>query len=191
MSFSLSASLRRIKPQGTRDRLARRREADLLFASRVSLAGAELLLDTVVYIDVLQTRAPPEVKELLVGRLKMHSSVALGELTHLFGRLDPADPRTPRTLSQLRGAIEDIPAHRLQVPSLRAFGEAGMLAGLAARLGGRAHEVELFNDALLLLQAAEAGRILLTRNLRDFDILQQLAPHAQVIFYRRASGAGA
>lgn len=59
-----------------------------------------------------------------------------------------------------------------------------MLAGLAARLDGREHGLPLLNDAQLLLQAAEQGCALLTRNVGDFDILQQLQPQAQVIVYR-------
>jgi hypothetical protein len=36
------------------------------------------------------------------------------------------------------------------------------------------------------VQARDQGAALLTANLRDFDILQQLVPAAQVVFYRAA-----
>ena len=56
--------------------------------------GPPLLLDTAVYIDVLQGRSPPEVDELVRLRTCQHSAVCLAELTHAFGRLDPRHPGT-------------------------------------------------------------------------------------------------
>lgn len=142
------------------------------------------MLDTCVYIDLLQSNAPLEIDALLRLRTVNHSTVVLSELTHLFGAFEPAHRRTRLALVELRSVIEDIPAHRLSRPSEQAFGEAGLLAGLAVRLAGRKPGVELLNDALLLLQALESGCVLLTRNLADFDLLQQLVPQARVAFYR-------
>lgn len=184
MSFDVAAALRRMKPQRAAKPLVRRRDADLTFVSRPGAPGQELLLDTCVYLDVLQGRSPPELDEVLQLRIVNHSTVALSELTHLFGRLDPANPATKATLAALGEVLGDIPAHRLAGPSARAAGEAGMLGGLAARLAGRPPGIELLNDALLLLQAHEGGLVLLTRNIADFDLLQQLTPQAQVLFYR-------
>ena len=143
------------------------------------------MLDTCVYIDVLQGRTPLIADETLSLRIINHSTVALSELTHLFGRLDPAHPETKGTLRELAGVVVDIPGHRLSRPSERAAGEAGVLAGLASRLAGRPSGADLLNDALLLLHAAETGCTLLTRNLSDFDLLQQLWPQSSVSFYRR------
>lgn len=185
MSFSLAQSLRRLKPQRAATSLIRRADAELPLVTAPAGPGPELLLDTTVYIDVLQGRTPPEVDQLLTLRVLNHSTVALAELTHLFGRLDPRHPGTRAALDMLARTLNDIPAHRLTVPSVRASGEAGMLAGLATRLTARAHTPELLNDALLLLHAAETGRVLLTRNVSDFDFLQQLAPWARVLVYRR------
>lgn len=186
MSFSLARSLRRLKPQRIAPALARRADADLPFVTAGAAPGAELLLDTGVYIDVLQGRTPLEVDRLLDLRILNHSSVSLAELTHLFGRLDPSHPGTKTALSELAGTLRDIPPHRLTAPSVRACGDAGMLAGLAARLGGRAHGAALLNDATLLLHAEETGRVLLTGNVEDFDLLQQLAPSARILLYRRS-----
>ncbi|HLY55682.1 MAG TPA: hypothetical protein VKS60_09000 [Stellaceae bacterium] len=186
MTFDIAASLRRVKPQRSGLQLSPRNEADLPFVTASIGPGAELLLDTGIYIDILQARMPPEVKRLLASRTQNHSSVALAELTHLFGRLDPNHKGTAASLAALRLALDRIPQHRLTAPSLRACGEAGMLAGLAARLTGRAPGTELLNDALLFLQAGESGRTLLTSNIRDFDHLQQLAPWPQILFYRRS-----
>ncbi len=185
MSFDLSDALRRLKPQRQVRRLTCRPDDDLPILAAPAEPGPELLLDSCVYIDVLQGHSPPAVDSLLGLRIINHSTVALSELTHLFGRLDPAHPMTQSVLDQLSGVIGDIPAHRLSRPSARAAGEAGILAGLATRLSGRAPGTDLLNDALLLLQAAETGCTLLTRNLADFDPLQQLWPRASVLFYRR------
>lgn len=163
----------------------RRADADLPFVTdRTTLAGRELLLDTSVYVDVLQGRTPTAVDRLLQTRIINHSTVALSELTHLLGALDPAHPRTAGVLKALGQTIDDIPPHRLTQPSTRACGEAGMLTGLATRLTGQANGMVLLNDALLFLHAAEAGCALLTGNIRDFDWFDQLLPGTGVLLYR-------
>ncbi len=62
-----------------------------------------------------------------------------------------------------------------------------MLAGLATRLSGAGPDglPALLNDASLYLQALEHGWIVLTRNLRDFDVFDQLLPAERVLFYDR------
>ena len=88
--FDFDAARRwaRFDPQKT---LARRADDELPFVDASRIGGQGLLLDTCVYIDVLQRRAPERVKRLLTTRLSNHSGVVLAELTHLFGRLDPRD----------------------------------------------------------------------------------------------------
>ena len=145
------------------------------------------MLDTCVYIDVIQGRTPSTVDMLLRARITNHSSICLSELAHLFGRLAPDHPETERTLAKIEGAISRIPPRRLTAPSTRALGEAGMLAGLVARLGGYPEDRQAFlNDAILYLHAIEQGCIVLTRNLREFDFFDQLLPHRAVLFYRQA-----
>jgi predicted nucleic acid-binding protein len=187
LSFELARALRRIKPQRTTDAIRRRSFADLPIVRKPVAAGPELLLDTCVYVDVLQGRTPASVDELLQARIVNHSTVCLAELTHLFGRLDPAHPGTSRVLREIRRTIEDIPGHRLSSPSATATGEAGMLAGLVARLSGAGHgeNATLLNDASLYLQALERGWIVLTRNVRDFDSFDQLLPAGRVLFYEQ------
>ena len=85
----------------------------------------ELLLDTCVYIDVAKDRTSAALDRLLSRRPIRHSSVALAELTHLFGRLDPGHPATASTLREVASIVADIPERRLSAPSLQAFGEAG------------------------------------------------------------------
>lgn len=96
-----------------------------------------MILDTSVYLDVLQARTPDAVDELLTYRVCYHSAVCLAELTHVFGRLDPAHPSTSGVLQTVRDVIEDIPLHRLQAPDSATWGEAGMLAGELFRLSAR------------------------------------------------------
>ncbi len=145
------------------------------------------MLDTGVYVDVLQGSTPPEVDEILAVRQVTHLSVMLGELSHNFGRLDPADPRTPAVLRQLTGLFDDIRPHRIEQDiSARVLMEAGILAGLVCRLGGLppGREVAALNDATLYLHALEQGHTVLTGNIRDFDVLQQILPGGRVLFYR-------
>ena len=132
MSFDLKRSLRRFKPRRRIARLIRRSDEALPFISEKAASGPELLLDTCVYIDILQHRAPEGVNSLLMARLSNHSGVALAELTHLFGRLDPRDDRTGRVLAEISGVIADMPGHRLTAPSRNVLAVAGILAGFSA-----------------------------------------------------------
>ncbi|MDT9600133.1 type II toxin-antitoxin system VapC family toxin [Sphingosinicella rhizophila] len=188
MSFDLAATLRRLKPQKREEKLIRRPDAELDFARDAPLAGPPLLLDTCVYIDTLQGRAPREVKQLIVARVVNHSSVALAELVHLFGRLDPSDHRTRTSLAKVASVVEAMPPHRLLAPSIQAMAEAGMVSGTIARLRGlaKSDRQPLLNDAILFLQALEAGYNVLTRNIGDFDLIQQLVPGGSLLLYRPA-----
>jgi predicted nucleic acid-binding protein len=188
LSFDLARALRRIKPQRNTANIRRRPVTDLRFVQSAVSTRTELLLDTCVYIDMLQGRAPDRVNDLLEARVSNHSTVCLSELTHLLGHLDPARKGTKAVLDEIRITIQDIPARRLSSPSAAAFGEAGMLAGLVTRLSGANPDGRpaLLNDASLYLQALENGWIVLTRNLRDFDFFDQLLPAERVLFYERA-----
>ena len=149
------------------------------------IAGSELLLDTCVYIDILQGRTPAIVDDFLQVRLVNHSTICLAEMTHLFGRLDPGHPGTRDALREIRRTIDDIPSHRLSAPSPSAMAEAGMLAGLVSRLRGveRGRWSLLLNDACLYVQAVEQGWTVLTRNVRDFDLFDQLIPSGRLLLY--------
>jgi hypothetical protein len=184
LTFDRSASVRRIKPQRRASPLVHRADANLPYIRETSIAGRELLIDTCVYIDLLQDRMPALVDRILQTRIINHSTVALAELTHLSGALDPEHPGTAGALRQLGRTIDDIPPHRLSAPSARACGEAGMLAGLASRLTGQRHGISLLNDAMLFLQAAEMGCDILTGNVSDFDWFDQLLPGTGVLLYR-------
>jgi hypothetical protein len=69
LAFDLQAALRLLKPHKRTQRLERRNDADLQWASDEAVVGGALLLDTSVYLDVLQGRSPEAVDELLTLRI--------------------------------------------------------------------------------------------------------------------------
>lgn len=167
--------------------LARRPDSALPFAEDASPSGPPLLLDTSVYIDGLKATLPDPVETLLRTRTLIHLSVWLSELSHNFGRLDPRHPSTRSDLAALASVIEDIPAHRLEDGiSAGVLLEAGMLSGLIFRLGGfqPGQEVAALNAATIYLHALDSGYTVLTRNIRDFDWMEQAVPSGKVLFYK-------
>jgi len=183
----LARSLRRIKPDRLTGSLSRRDDDHLDFAEDAASFGPLLLLDTCVYVDGLEGSLPPPVEVLLRARTLMHLSVVLGELAHNFGRLDPRHPGTRRNLDELAAMIEEIPRHRMDdAIGAGTLLEAGIVAGLVFRLGGfqPGQEVAALNDAIIYLHALERGYTVLTRNIRDFDFMNQIVPSGRVLFYR-------
>lgn len=192
LSFDLDVTLRLLKPQLRTTCPSPRPDEQLPWVEDAPLIAGPLLLDTTVYLDLLQGSTPREVDRLLQMRTCNHSAVSLTELTHAFGRLDPTHPETKTVLRELRELVtEDIPPHRLFPPEDDVWGAAGILSGLAIRLRkmpkNQGHESKLLHDALLYLQARKLGCAVLTRNIGDFDLLNQLLPSGQILFYRRAS----
>jgi predicted nucleic acid-binding protein len=188
LTFDLRRSLRRIKPHKFTQPLGRRRKEALPFVAVPPQPGRELLLDTCVYIDVLQGQTPTEVDALLQLRTLNHLSVCVAELAHAFGRLNPRHASTATALRVLMRTIADIPPHRVTAPTANTVIEAGILAGLVFRLGGFAlgQELAALNDATLYLHAAVQGQVVLTRNIHDFDLMNQVLPDGQVLFYERS-----
>jgi predicted nucleic acid-binding protein len=176
-----------LKPQKRVPPLSRRPDSALAFVGVAAAAGPPLLLDTTVYIDELQGRLPAQAEALLKTRQLRHSNIAVSELAHLFGRLDPAHPKTTATLDKIGRVIEAIPPHRLSTPSGRAMVDAGIIAGAIARLrnlpaGGHRR---FLNDSMLLAQALEEGCWLMSRNIADMDLIQQLMAAGRVLLYRQ------
>lgn len=185
--FDFDASVRwaRFDPRRT---LSRRPDADLPFVADQAEAGRELLLDTCVYIDGLQGLAPDVVAELLKVRLSNHSTVAVQELMHTVGVLDPTHPGTRNVIQQIRALLQGMPAHRIFTPDADVLGRAAHLSGILCRLQGYHHNAKLraLQDSVLFLQAQKLGFSVLTANVADFDYLLQLVPAGRVLFYRRA-----
>jgi hypothetical protein len=189
LSFDILTSLRRLKPEKRSGPLSRRNDNELPFVEYTATVGQPLMLDTTVYIDTLQKRLPQDVKDILVIRQNNHSSVAVAELAHTLGRLDPTHSDTATNCKAVQKAISIIQSHRLTAPSVQAMAEAGILVGTIARLHGlpKTDKQPLFNDAVLFLQALEQGCCLLTRNIGDMDYLQQLLPTGRILLYRQTN----
>jgi hypothetical protein len=121
-------------------------------------------------------------------RLCNHSSVCVAELSYAFGRLSPEDPRTAPALKTIGQVLKDIPAHRIQTPDAETWGLAGILSGLLARLAADDPQAQQrrLNDALLYLQGRKFGWPVVTGNIADFDLLNQLVPDGRILVYRKA-----
>lgn len=189
LSFDLYGALRTLKPAKRVDRLKRRPDEHLPWVDEGSFARGRLLLDTTVYIDIGQGTAPKSVELIVQECLCDHSAVCLSELTYAFGRLDPSHAKTSAALENVEDIIRDVPLHRLHRPNSGLWGEAGIVAGLLSRLGGagddRGDERRHLNDALIYLQARALGVTVLTRNIRDFDFLNQVIPDGRIALYRQ------
>lgn len=183
LNSELSRILRRIKPERRRPPLTRRPDEALAFAPP-ERAPPGLLLDATVYIDQLQGRFPATLDGLLRACPLWHSAVALAELSTPLGRLDPAHPGTRSASRQIRATLARVPEHRLLTPDLPVWCEAAIVSGMIARLRREATSQRLLNDALIFFAARRNGSTVLTRNITDFDVLDQLVPDGRVLFYR-------
>ena len=185
MSSDLANLLRRIKPEKRVTALKPRSLSGLAFLGRTSGLPPKLLYDTTVYIDILQGRFPRDAEVFLRAADAWHSTVTAAELVAAIGLLQPEHPATPNAVKQMVAAIERRPAHRTIIPDREMWLEAGALSGLLARLQnyGAADRRRALNDALLFATARKHGLTVLTRNTKDFDLLQQLEPSCGVLFY--------
>jgi predicted nucleic acid-binding protein len=184
--FDLAGALRRLKPEKHASPLNRRNDAELAFVDDEPIAGAALLLDSTVYIDVLTGKTPEKVDQLLRVRTLYHSAVVVGELTNRLGARISRNKKEAQARAKLLKAINEIPDYRVLVPTVLNWGEAGIIAGIMARLGGYASGriQDDLNDALIFLQARANGLAVLTANVGDFDRLEQLLPDVRILFYR-------
>jgi predicted nucleic acid-binding protein len=173
----------RFDPQRT---LSRRTDRELLFVREEGLGGPPILLDTCVYIDQMQGRAPAILERLIATRQTHHSTVAIQELMHTVGVLNPADSRTAAAISEIGRQIKAMRFHRVFAPEPDVLGRAALLSGILCRLQGYAadHRLRTLQDCVLFLQAQKLGFTVLTANLGDFDYLLQLIPASRVLFYR-------
>lgn len=146
----------------------------------------KLLYDTTVYLDILQDRFPRTGDSTLGTTDAWHSPVTEAELTVLVGLLDPAHPNTRKTIDAIVVLVNQRAVHRTIVPDAIVWREAGILSGILARLQGydNSQRRRLMNDALLHVSARRHGCTVLTRNVGDFDFLQQLDPAGRVLFYK-------
>jgi predicted nucleic acid-binding protein len=176
--------LRRFKTAERGTALHYRKRSELPFVAKAS-SIPRLLLDTTVYIDELQGKLPTDVEWVLRSTSLWHSTVTESELSALAGLLDPGHPETALAINQVLASIEHRPSHRIINPDREVWRDAGVVAGLLARLQqyGKAERRKAVNDALIFLSAAKAGLAVLSRNISEFDLLMQLVPRGKVVFY--------
>jgi hypothetical protein len=183
--FDFAAARRwaRFDPRKT---LARRPDEELPFVDQDIIGGQALVLDTCVYIDQMQGRSPDILDDLIAVRVVNHSTIAIQELMHTVGVLDPSDARTPGVIGAIGRLIEAMPAHRTFAPDPDVLGKAALLSGMVCRLQsyGADHKLRALHDCVLFLQAQKLGFTVLTANIADFDILLQLIPTGRALLYR-------
>jgi predicted nucleic acid-binding protein len=179
-------TLRRLKPEKRRAQLKPRAESDLKFIETTTEKPRKLLYDTTVYIDILQNRFPEDGEVALRAAEGWHSPVTEAELSAAIGLLDPAHSGTRKIVEQIAAVIERRSSYRTIVPDPGIWREAGILSGILARLQGygRHDRRRALNDALLFASARKHGCTVLTRNIVDFDLLEQLDPSGSVLFYK-------
>jgi len=163
-----------------------RSKSQLDYLDRV-VAIPKLLYDSTVYIDLLQDRFPRSLDGLLKAADSWHSTVTEAELLATCGLLRPDHADTPKVIAKVRASIESRQEYRILSPDREVWAAAGILSAILSRLQQRSRtdRILLLNDALLLETARKHGLAVLTRNAKDFDLLQQLEPSARVLFYDR------
>jgi predicted nucleic acid-binding protein len=186
LSSEFQGILRRLKPDKHRAQLHPRAESELEFIGTTRPRHPKLLYDTTVYIDILQGRFPQQGEAILRATEAWHSPVTESELAATCGLLDPAHSQTHKIIEQVVAVIERRPSYRTLTPDPEIWREAGVLSGTLARTQsyGTEQRRRVLNDALLFATARKYGCALLSRNVRDFDLLQQLDPSGKVMFYK-------
>lgn len=186
MSSDFRATVRRLKPDKHRQPLTPRAQSELDFLGSGNHRPAKLLYDTTVYVDILQDRFPHDGERTLRATEAWHSPVTEAELAAACGMLDPAHSGTRQVVEKIAKIIERRSAHRMLIPDADIWREARILSGALARLQGYGKDQRrrILNDALLFASARKYGCAVLTRNLTDFDFLQQLDPSGRVLFYK-------
>ena len=157
------------------------------------MPNGPVLLDTNVFINALAGRGPAVLRSLLevLPRLFVAAPTP-AELAWVRGRLSPDHPGTAKVLSVYMALLSRIDPTRVLVPTDADWLAAGELAGRAARaiVGGGSKvatafdRVELISDALIAILARSARYTVVTED-TDFDVLSQLLPGLQVMFYDR------
>jgi hypothetical protein len=184
--FDFDAARRwaRLDPRKT---LARRDDQELPFVDADQIGGQGILLDTCVYIDQMQDRSPQVLDDLIAQRQVNHSAVAIQELMHTVGVLNPSDVRTAAVTAAIGKQIRAMPPHRIFTPDIEVLGRAALLSGILCRLQGyeRDGKLRALQDCVLFLQAQKLGLVVLTANLSDYDMLLQLIPTGRALFYRQ------
>jgi predicted nucleic acid-binding protein len=179
-------TLRRLKPEKHSNRLKPRAESELPFLGITADRPRSLIYDTTVYIDIIQGRFPAEGDVFLHAADAWHSTVAENELATTCALLEPTHAETKKVIREIAAIIDRISPYRSLAPDRETWHEAGILTGTIARLQGiaKGDRRRVLNDALIFTTARKYGHTVLTRNIADFDFLQQLDPAGRILLYR-------
>jgi predicted nucleic acid-binding protein len=145
-----------------------------------------LLLDTTVYIDGAKPLGlPPGIVALLASHPVRHSALCIGELAFGYGSLDPGHPATTRNRALIADLLGRVEMTNVVALSAAGWAKAGSLAGALSRMQGFAHDRRraLLIDAALFVTAQEAGLTLVSDNISDMDLLQQVGGEAKLLLY--------
>jgi len=128
------------------------------------------------------------IVNLMASRTILHAAPALAEIAVTIGAPDPADRRTHATLIPIVEMVTRINPSRIIWPSYEVWLEAAVMAGILARTQAipKQDRRKFLNDALLFLQAANTGAVMVSRNSRDLDLLLQFKPQASVLLYDKS-----
>ena len=186
MISELGRALQRLKADKQRQMLKPRDETELSFLGSDSERPGSFLYDTTVYVDILHGRFPEADEAMLRVANAWHSAVAESELASLCALLDPAHPGTRNVINEIVAVVKRMPPYRHISPDREIWRSASILTGTIARLQRvpRQDRRRTLNDALIFATARKYGHTVLTRNVVDFDFLQQLDPSGKVMFYR-------
>jgi len=183
-SFDVGRAQRRLKP-GKWTQLPTLPAPGILVATCIGLARTLVLPDTTTYIHSGKKKLPPHAVQWLKWPVR-HSSVALGEVAYPLGRLDPADSRTPARIAYLEEMLAEILPNRIIAPDEDMHLQAGIIMGIIARLKALPagdHKKHL-NDVLIAMTADKIGATVITANVADFMLIQQIVPTLKVAGYR-------
>lgn len=170
--------------------LAYRDRAELPMLGATSPHGP-LLLDTNVFVNALTGRGPRILQALLINLPQSFVSAAtVAELSWTRGRLDPDHPQTAKVVTTINEALARIDPAKILTPTADQWRLAGERAGAAVRAvagGTRSFKIaaerhEMLNDALTAAVASDAAVGIVTQD-ADFDLLMQIDPALNVLFY--------
>lgn len=186
MNSSFQGVLHRLKSELFTAPLSYRATDGLPFAKSSGEQVTKLLYDTTVYIDGLHRKFPETLEPWFRVCEDWHSPVTEAELAYACGRLDPRHPDTANTLGAIKEVIENRPDNRILEVDREIWQEAAVLCGILVRL--QQHEKSetsrLLNDALIFFTGLRNDCTVLTRNVRDFDLMLQVVPSGRVLFYQ-------
>jgi hypothetical protein len=100
--------------------------------------------------------------------------------------LNPDHTGTAKVVRAIEKLIQSMPTHRVRTPDVDTLARAAVLSGVLCRLQGFQNDQrrKALQDCVLFLQAYKDGLTVVSRNIRDFDVLLQLLPKGRVLMYR-------